>query len=168
MTTTTDRATDARVAETKTIRRGAQPHRRGTPDDDFAWAHRDRQFAEIARIFGASYANTHLALYARGWRKQGRSGLTIQAPCAGCDARTACGPADPDGLDERRMCRECRAREAGEATSDEDREWWRDDYEAARAARSEMIAAMRAGTYPIEPWRAPQTSTRVHHTNRSA
>src|SRR5690606_35796212 len=76
--------------------------------DDAVWHAGTKTFAALARQFGCDKKSLHAELHRRGWRKAGKSGVTYQAPCAECRKPTRCGPADPGGLDGRRVCRECR------------------------------------------------------------
>src|SRR5690606_21425980 len=76
--------------------------------DDAVWHAGNKTFADLARQFNCDKKSLHAELHRRGWRKAGKSGVTYQAPCAECGKPTRCGPADPGGLDGRRVCRKCR------------------------------------------------------------
>ena len=123
--------------------------------DDAVWHAGDKTFAALSRQFGCSKKALHAELHRRGWRKAGISGVTVQAPCAGCGTPTPCGPADPGGLDGRRLCRECRY-----AKPAEDEPEWRRWYRIERAKREHLIRGIEEGTIPIEPYRRPQPSLR--------
>src|SRR5690606_9518170 len=82
-------------------------HARGV-SDDAVWHAGNKTFADLARQCNCDKKSLHAELRRRGWRKAGKSGVTYQAPCAECGKPTRCGPADPGGLDGRRICRGCR------------------------------------------------------------
>ena len=123
--------------------------------DDFVWHAGTKTFAALARQLNCDKKALHAELHRRGWRKQGRSGVTVQAPCAECGTPTRCGPADPGGLDGRRLCRKCR-----HTTPAEDEPEWKTWYRTERARREWLILGLKEGTIPIEPYRRPQPSLR--------
>lgn len=123
--------------------------------DDAVWHAGNKTFADLARQFNCDKKSLHAELHRRGWRKAGKSGVTYQAPCAECGEPTQCGPADPGGLDGRRICRECR-----NPKPVEDEPEWKKWYRIERAKREHLIRALEEGTRPIEPYRRPQPSLR--------